>query len=1832
MQKKTLLSACIALALSGQGWAADPGDAEGVASERKGSRISCPTNPDQLSPEQLKTLPSECSDTHDNKLFSWIAVGATALFTTFAATELNNNDGHHAHTSDTPPSPPDDDNGDDIPDGGGVTPVKNVPVTFNNAVIWDKDAGTLQIRNATFTYAENPDGSYTLTSKDGRTTIVQSWQVHESTNTVVFTGKNAGGDLLWSYDDTGQIIVTKLNGVVVDGERGSHITINDATIIDQGGNTALNGGTVLRVDGNNIVLNNEGKTVAIGEGSIVGILTGDNITINNDGDTVVAGGTAVIVNGDNASLYNIGDADVSAGGTGSVINGDGAYVVNQGNMTIDGENSIGSKIVGDDATVKQSGDLYVSGGARGIEIAGDRMKLGNTGNITVVNTNSIGVAIEGNDAIFANVGNINVSDSAVGVSVTGNSGRLSLAGDVLVGDFSTGLNITGNNNSVTLATNELNVTGQQATGVNLTGDGNTVDITGNILVDKDQKTDNAVDYFFAPSTGVSVQGDNNNLTLDGSLTVIADSELTTHTYSEIDGSQENISGIIISGDNNNINITGGIHLVGEEAQLSDGSIPASQRTSFGQTPLIGVDGHSSVYLDGDSSVSGAFPVGYYNIINLSHGASLEIGGHATFSSQDVDVYNHYFMDTPAIIAVQSGSLLKNEGSVSVQNIGFVEVRDRNSIAINNGDITLLQYDYSTPASSSQEPGASVFFSEDNSSAINNGIITAKVMDQYSVTNMISSENISYDFVFNNHVLSMTGMTAGNSGSVYNDSTGLIDMYGRGNVGMLAISNSTASNAGQIKLDTLWVDAEDTTQRQGNLRSNTAIDYGVGMATGSDTYSGPGMNATAINQQSGSITIYNAGAGMAAYGYGNTVINQGEINLEKNENYDDSIGQNKLVGMAVYDSGTAINDRTGIININAEAGQAFYNDGTGFIINYGTICTFGTCQNSSDYVDPNHAISDVLSDGDILSHDKQTVSLTNSTLIEGEVTNAGKVSNGFIMIDNGGELKNQTTGTINTNIKINSGGVLTNDGTLNTVEMTGGTFNNNGTLNSTVTLDQSSDAVLNNTGSLSTLQLKDGTVNNSGISTARVNAQGDAVFNNLVGGEARKGAILYNSAVINNEGTWKLGYQNEGNNAGTLDIDDQSVFNNRGSLILDNSKNAIRFQGANADATLYNTGEMRLDTAMGNGAIHYDSGASQFINNGQVDAKVTIAVSTADATEDNAFFWNQENGVINFDHDGTSAVTFTHNNFVAQNDGTMNVSGNNAVAMEGDKNAQLVNNGTLNLGTEGTADSGMVGMQLNANATADAVIENNGTINIFANDSFAFSVLGTEGHVVNNGTVVIADGVTGSGLIKQGNGVNVEGVNGNNGNNTEVHYGDYALPDVPNTATASAASDNHLANSGMNNLSGYVVGTNPDGSAGTLMVNNASMYGVGINTGFAAGTADTTVTFDNVVKGSNLSNADAITSTSIVWTATGSTDASGNVDVTMSKKAYTDVATDSSVNDVAKALDAGYTNNELYTSLNVGTTAELNSALKQISGSQATTVFREARVLSNRFSMLADAAPKMGNDLAFNVVAKGDPRAELDNNAEYDMMALRKTLNLSEHQTMSLEYGIARLDGKGAQNAGDNGVTGGYSQFFGLKHQLAFENGMSWNNALRYDIHQLDSSRSVAYGDVSKTADTSVKQQYLELRSEGGKTFELHEGVNMTPYAGVKLRHTLEGSYQERNAGDFNLNMNSGSETAVDSIVGLKLNYAGKDGWSANATLEGGPNLSYSKSQRTASLAGAGNHHFNVDDGQKGSGINSLASVGVKFGSKERSLVLDAYHWKEDGISDKGVMLSVKKTF
>ena len=2089
MQRKTLLSACIALALSGQGWAADITEVETTTGEKKNTNVTCPADPGKLSPEELKRLPSECSPLVEQNLMPWLSTGAAALITALAVVELNDDDDHHhRNNSPLPPTPPDDESDDTpvpptpggdeiIPDDPDDTPTPPKPVSFNNDVILDKTEKTLTIRDSVFTYTENADGTISLQDSNGRKATINLWQIDEANNTVALEGVSADGATKWQYNHNGELVITGDNatvnnngkttvdgkdstgteingnngkviqdgdldvsggghgiditgdsatvdnkgtmtvtdpesiGIQIDGDKavvnnegestitnggtGTQINGDDATanntvdgkdstgteingnngnviqdgdldvsggghgiditgdsatvdnkgtmtvtdpesigiqidgdkavVNNEGESTITNGGTGTQINGDDATANNNGKTTVDGKdstgteiagnnGKVIqdgdldvsggghGIdITGDQAVVNNEGESAITnGGTGTQINGDDATANNNGkttvdgkdstgteiagnngkviqdgDLDVSGGGHGIDITGDSATVDNKGTMTVtdpesigiqidgdqaivnnegestitnggtgtqingndatannsgkttvDGKDSTGTKIAGNIGIVNLDGSLTVTGGAHGVENIGDNGTVNNKGDIVVSDTGSIGVLINGEGATVSNTGDVNVSNEATGFSITTNSGKVSLAGSMQVGDFSTGVDLNGNNNSVTLAAKDLKVVGQKATGINVSGDANTVNITGNVLVDKDKTADNAAEYFFDPSVGINVYGSDNNVTLDGKLTVVSDSEVTSRQSNLFDGSAEKTSGLVVIGDGNTVNMNGGLELIGEKNALADGSQVASLRTGYSYTSVIVVSGESSVYLNGDTTISGEFPLGFAGVIRVQDKALLEIGSGATLTMQDIDSFEHHGTRTPELTYADSGAKIVNKGTVEIQNLGFAFVTGENTTGINSGTISLLQ-NGKDPA-----PSPIVLLATNGGSATNAGTITGKVTEQHSVFNKYST-GTSNSFIFNNDVSSITGLVAQSNSTIINTDSGIIDLYGRGSVGMLAIADSTAENQGKITLDSMWVDANDTTAMR-DIASNSAIDFGTGVGVGTDSYSGAGKNATAINQLGGVITIYNAGAGMAAYGASNTVINQGTINLEKNGNYDDSLAANTLVGMAVYEHGTAINDQTGVININVGTGQAFYNDGTGTIVNYGTICTFGVCQSGNEYNNTDDFTSLIYTGGDTIIRSGETVTLNKSAAVTdklaGNVVNSGTLSGDQITVSSG-LLENTSGGIINNLVKLDKGAVIKNAGVMtNNVDVSGGILNNAGEMTAQITMNAGADSSLvNNTGTINKIVQNAGVFNNSGSVTGRMMSAG-GVFNNQTDGAIMRGAALTGTAVANNEGTWNLGSSSEGNNTGMLEVNNNSAFNNRGEFILDNDKNAVHI---NQSGTLYNTGHMNISNSSHNGAVNMWGGNGRFINDGTIDVSAkSLVVSANNAGDQNAFFWNQDNGVINFDHDSASAVKVTHSNFIAQNDGIMNISGTGAVAMEGDKNAQLVNNGTINLGTAGTTDTGMIGMQLDANATADAVIENNGTINIFANDSFAFSVLGTVGHVVNNGTVVIADGVTGSGLIKQGDSINVEGMNGNNGNSSEVHYGDYTLPDVPKPNTVSVTSGSDEAGGSMNNLNGYVVGTNVNGSAGKLKVNNASMNGVEINTGFTAGTADTTVSFDNVVEGSNLTDADAITSTSVVWTAKGSTDASGNVDVTMSKNAYTDVATDASVNDIAKALDAGYTNNELFTSLNVGTTAELNSALKQVSGSQATTVFREARVLSNRFSMLADAAPKVGNGLAFNVVAKGDPRAELGNNTEYDMLALRKTIDLSESQTMSLEYGIARLDGDGAQKAGDNGVTGGYSQFFGLKHQMSFDNGMNWNNALRYDVHNLDSSRSIAFGNTNKTAETDVKQQYLEFRSEGAKTFEPSEGLKVTPYAGVKLRHTLEGGYQERNAGDFNLNMNSGSETAVDSIVGLKLDYAGKDGWSASATLEGGPNLSYAKSQRTASLAGAGSQHFNVDDGQKGGGINSLTSVGVKYSSKESSLNLDAYNWKEDGISDKGVMLNFKKTF
>ncbi|HBB8736847.1 TPA: autotransporter adhesin BigA, partial [Salmonella enterica subsp. enterica serovar Paratyphi A] len=1725
-------------------------------------------------------------------------------------------------------TPPDDSGDDDVtPPDDDDTPPDDSVITFSNGVTIDKGKDTLAfdsfkldsgsvLEGAVWNYSEQ-NNQWQLTTLDGKTLNVTGWDVTDA-NAAVIEGTQENG-LYWKYDSRGYLILADdkttvisgdgeshtsdrgmdisgqdRTGVIISGDRtvntltggssvtdgaigmvitgdgttntiSGHSTVDNATgalisgngtTTDFSGDIAVSGGgTAIIIDGDNATIKNTGTSDISGAGSTGTVINGNNARVNNDGDmTITDGGTgghitgdnvvidnagsttvsgadstALYIDGDNALVINEGNQTISGGAVGTRIDGDDAHTTNTGDIAVDGAGSAAVIINGDNGSLTQAGDLQVTDGAMGIITYGTGNEAKNTGNATVRDADSVGFVVAGKQNTFSNKGDINVSLDGTGSLVSGDTSQVTLDGDI---------NVTSVQDSESIF--------RAATGVSVSGDSNTVDITGNVNINADYGQDDLAQSD-TPIIGVTVSGDGNDVALNGALN-IDDKDL-----SAVSGQYLDVIGLNVTGDDNNVEIGGGINIIHGE-QPDDGY--------SAEVIGINVSGNSNVTLSGHSAIdTNTIMGGHVILAQVSNGGSLILNDDSVIEVTSSYIPTGYYTDYALLMANGSGASVENKGDITSYGVYYIMRADNGAEISNSGNIL----SYTTGDGSNIEDRSAIVRANGKGSVVRNkadGDITV-ISDQ---TPRSSGGYGAYPVKWYNHTF--YAMLAADYGDVVNDKGATIHLQGAGVYGVAA-SRGTASNAGDIYLDAFvpTLDDENNITDTNYWKPSQLYLTSSGMVAGSTDGDG---DATAIN--TGTITVNNAGFGMMAL-KGGTAINQGVITLTADEGV---TGQaNELVGMAALNGGVVINDTTGVINIDADYGQAFLSDSSSYIINNGSINLNGSPMDETD----SHMggtptdkiwIQSLPGSGDSDTRTSDTGFFINKTL-----ANYGTETLNGDLDANGGWLYNEAGAslTVNGTLTINGGAsALVNYGTLDadTISTWHSLFNE-----------------------------ADGS-----ITTDLLTLNGDVTFYNNGDFTGSIAGDSYKQEIVN---TGNMTVAEDGKSL----VSGSFYFYNQQGATLTNSGSAVE-GGENTIINMTRT----------------SSSISQ-VNSGTITATNGYsAITTAHASNSPTWIWNTATGVINGINPDAPLINLGRGyNFA--NQGTINIQGDNAVAISGGQTSyveNLVNSGTINVGTEqgkedGTNGTGLIGIKGNGNATT---INNtaDGVINVYADDSYAFG--GTTKAIINNGEINL--------LCDSGCDIYAPGTTGT----LDDHNGtaDIVIPDATTAPTEGSIPTPPEDPNAPQQLSNYIVGTNADGSSGTLKANNLVIGdNVKVDTGFTSGTADTTVVVDNAFTGSNIQGADNITSTSVVWNAQGSQDADGNVDVTMTKNAYADVATDSSVSDVASALDAGYTNNELYTSLNVGTTAELNSALKQVSGAQATTVFREARVLSNRFTMLADAAPQIKDGLAFNVVAKGDPRAELGNDTQYDMLALRQTLDLTASQNLTLEYGIARLDGDGSKTAGDNGLTGGYSQFFGLKHSMAFDEGLAWNNSLRYDVHNLDSSRSVAYGDVNKIADSDMRQQYLEFRSEGAKTFTMMgDALKVTPYAGVKFRHTMEEGYKERNAGDFNLSMNSGNETAVDSIVGMKLDYAGKDGWSATATLEGGPNLSYSKSQRTASLQGAAGQSFGVDDGQKGGGINGLATIGVKYSSNDTALHLDAYQWKEDGISDKGFMLNVKKTF
>ncbi|TKU43082.1 autotransporter domain-containing protein [Citrobacter sp. wls714] len=1841
MQKKKLISIAIALAMQSYYIPA-------IAAENNDDEKECPSNISSLPKEKREKLSPACLATLSEKdnHWGWVAGGVAALAAGVAIGVENNSGGDSTH-SYTPPTPdnggdvtppddggddnvtppddggdddvippddggddnvtPPDDGGDDDvtpPDDGGDddvtppddddTPPDNSVTTFSNGVTIDKGKDTLAfdsfkldsgsvLEGAVWNYSEQ-NNQWQLTTLDGKTLNVSGWDVTDA-NAAVIEGTQENG-LYWKYDSRGYLIIADDKTTVISGDDESHSTDRGMDISGQGSTGAIISGdrTVNTLTGDSsvtdgatgMVISGDGTTntisghstvdnatgalisgngtstdfsgdIAVSGGGTAIIIDGDNATIKNTGTSNIsgAGSTGTVIDGNNARVNNDGDMTITDGGTGGHITGDNVVIDNAGSTTVSGADSTALYIDGNNALIINEGNQTISGGAIGTQIDGDGARIANTGDIAVDGAGSAAVVINGDNGSLTQAGDLLVTDGAMGIITYGTGNEAKNTGNATVrdqdsigfvvagekntfknkGDIDVSLNgtgalVSGDMSQVTLD-GDINVVSVQdsagvfstATGVSVSGDSNAVDITGNVNISADYGQD-ALAAGAPPLTGVVVGGNGNNVTLNGALN-IDDNDL-----SAISGQYLDVVGLSVTGDDNDVEIGGGINITHNEDPL-DGT--SSYITG------ISISGNSNVTLNGHSTIDTNTIVGGHVVLaQVNNGGSLILDDDSVVEVNASYINSGTFTYNALLMADGEGTSIENKGDITSHGVYSVIRADNGAEVRNSGDILV----YATSSNSSEDRVA-ITRANGEGSAVHNkadGDITI-ISDQ---TPQGSGGDGAYPLKWYTHTF--YAMLATDYGDVVNDKDATIHLQGAGVYGVTA-SRGTASNAGDIYLDGLvpTLDDENNITSTSYWQPSSLYLTSSGMVAGSTDADG---DATAIN--TGTITVNNAGFGMMA-----------------------------------LNGGVVINDTTGVINIDADYGQAFLSDSSSYIINNGAINLNGSPMDDAD----SHM-------GDAPTDKIWIQSLPGSGDSDTQTSDAGFFTNGT--------LANYGTETLNGDVDV-SGGWLYNEA--------GASL----TVNGTLTINGGANALANyGTLDADAISTWHSLFNEAGgsITTDLLTLNGDVTFYNngdftgsIVGGS-------YQQEIVN---TGDMTVAEDGKSL----VSGSFYFYNQQGATLANSGSAVE-GGENTIINLTRANDSL--TQVNSGTITATNGYS--------------AITTVNGSNDPKWIWNTETGVINGINPDAPLINLGRGyNF--GNQGTINVQGDNAVAISGGTSSyviNLVNSGTINVGTEqgkedGTNGTGLIGIKGNGKATT---INNaaDGVINVYADDSYAFG--GQTKAIINNGEINL--------LCDSGCDIYAPGTTGT----LDDHNGtaDIVIPDAATAPTEGSIPTPPADPNAPQQLSNYIVGTNADGSSGTLKANNLVIGdNVKVDTGFTSGTAETTVVVDNAFTGSNIQGADNITSTSVVWNAQGSQDSDGNVDVTMTKNAYADVATDASVSGVASALDAGYTNNELYTSLNVSTTAELNSALKQVSGSQATTVFREARVLSNRFTMLADAAPQIKDGLAFNVVAKGDPRAELGNDTQYDMLALRQTLDLTASQNLTLEYGIARLDGDGSKTAGDNGLTGGYSQFFGLKHSMAFDEGLAWNNSLRYDVHNLDSSRSVSYGDTNKVADSDARQQYLELRSEGAKTFTMMgDALKVTPYAGVKFRHTMEDGYKERSAGDFNLSMNAGSETAVDSIVGLKLDYVGKNGWGATATLEGGPNLSYSKSQRTASLQGAAGQSFGVDDGQKGGGVNGLATIGVKYSTKDASLNLDAYQWKEDNISDKGFMLNFRKTF
>ena len=358
-------------------------------------------------------------------------------------------------------------------------------------------------------------------------------------------------------------------------------------------------------------------------------------------------------------------------------------------------------------------------------------------------------------------------------------------------------------------------------------------------------------------------------------------------------------------------------------------------------------------------------------------------------------------------------------------------------------------------------------------------------------------------------------------------------------------------------------------------------------------------------------------------------------------------------------------------------------------------------------------------------------------------------------------------------------------------------------------------------------------------------------------------------VATNRGTINVGVKTDD---GTITASPYSVgMQTTGGIVLNqgtvnvNSANSVGLQSDDANGVITNNGTIYIDdTALNSYAFLSKAGSA-------VNGTTGIVINNQSNTD----YMRAEGGEIR------NNGTLTINNSVS-NVNAMHVAEGGSALNYGDEQSGVY--GTINVGTSSSATgTNNVGMLVDGDEAGSAT--NEGVINVYSKDSYGMKVDNENGSLINNGTINIMAGATGS--------VAMYGEKGtiSNGKKGVINMGVSGTVMKAADATISNEGTITLANTASTAMRITNNGTAQNAASGTINVNGSNSYALAADDGATATLNNAgTININNGATGSyamygknaTLNNAGAInvlqSSTTAMFTQVGELTNKGKINL------------------------------------------------------------------------------------------------------------------------------------------------------------------------------------------------------------------------------------------------------------------------------------------------------------------------------------------------------------------